>query len=192
MVVRDDIAVGRHDDAGAGGLAGLGHADDGHDAPAAAAVDLLQAERPRVLRRARRHARGRGRDLQLRQLRLGLRLHRSLRCRRGAFRGGCLLLRGGLRVGRLHIGAFGGLLPADGQQEAAVRAVERHAHVPHQMHRPDAGQHQQRKDHDRRDPAAGVPAPPVFHRRRLRLPVLCGIVVIEAVIVKAHIRHLLA
>ena len=81
---------------------------------------------------------------------------------------------------------------ADGQKKAGIRPVERHADIAHQMHRAGHGQRQQTQDHDRRDPFSGVPAPAILHRRRLRLPVLCGIVVIEAVIVKAHIRHLLA
>jgi len=83
-------------------------------------------------------------------------------------------------------------LRADGQKKAGIRPVDRHADIAHQMHRAGHGQRQQAQDQNSRDPFSGVSAPAILHRRRLRLPVLCGIVVIEAVVVKAHIRHPLA
>ena len=184
MMVRDDISVLRHDNAGPAGLAGRRDGHDGDDASDAPAIDLLQAQRARFIGGNGRHACGRLRDRQLRQLLGGL-----LRLRRrfglnGRFRFLCCLrLLGWSGLRRLR---------ADGQKKAGIRPVDRHADIAHQMHRAGHGQRQQAQDQNSRDPFSGVPAPAVLHRRRLRLPVLCGIVVIEAIVVKAHIRHPLA
>ena len=184
MMVRDDISVLRHDDASPAGFAGRRDGHDGDDASDAPAVNFLQTQCAVLIRSNGWGSGGRLHDRQLRQILCCL-----LRLRRRFSVNGLFLRR--LRL----LGRSRRLLRrlrANGQEKAVVRPVKRHADIAYQMHRAGHGQCQHAHDHDRRDPFSGVPAPAVFHRRRLRLPVLCGIVVIEAVVIKAHIRHPLA
>ena len=206
MVVCDDIAVFRHDDARAGRRPALERADDGYDAGIHLLVDLLEAQR--VLLLAHDGLRTLLRWLHIQHLRrllrlvLVSRLHRIVLGRRRRLRGRFrrrFRLRLRFRIAGLRLCFLPQALRLNGEVEAVGAALQ--MNVQRLRHPRDAKRRAGQQQHDQNDRhkiimllRASRPA----HRRAAALTVIllrrvllriCGTVIIKAgtvVILKAH------